>query len=342
MALVYNLNNSATQVLAAKQVKENIFLGLLHRNGKGVTEQTETNATTIRMMKAVPSTAAARKLGASTNGGWFNSEGAAIQDVVEYDLPLLYVFDRCYDIPVLQEDVVPVNLFDATTKNIGGIINKEINASTIAEQLANRFNAAKTATKWDGIAVVVGTGSKAAYDAFMEASVMLDNGDEENGIDSFPFDEREVLIRPEFRKTLMSQAGVVTGGSNFMQSMIAKGAVSPDATKDFGTCYVGEIDMVPCFSASAPVWNRAAAWLGGDATVAKVEALMCAASATDRGISDQDRIKTIESPDGQGKRLQPLVRWGVHVSYGKGIVPILKNGTAVPSANATVNAPGSV
>ena len=48
MALVYNLNNSATQVLAAKQIKENIFVDLLHRDGKGVTEYQETNATTIR------------------------------------------------------------------------------------------------------------------------------------------------------------------------------------------------------------------------------------------------------------------------------------------------------
>jgi hypothetical protein len=39
MAIVYNVNNTATQVLAAKKVKENIFLDLVHRSGYGVTQE---------------------------------------------------------------------------------------------------------------------------------------------------------------------------------------------------------------------------------------------------------------------------------------------------------------
>ena len=340
--MVYNLNSNSTNVLAAKQIKENLFVSLLHRNGKGVTEQTETDVTTLRILKPAVSTASARKLGASKNGGWFNSQGAGFQNVTEYDLNLLYIFDEMVDIPEVQEDVVPVSVFDAANKNIGGRVATEINASTIAEQLANRFNAAKTATKWDDIAVVVGSGTKAAYDAVMDASTMLDNGDEANGIQAFPFEERELIMRPEFRRELMSQTGVILGGSNYAQSMVAKGALSPEASKEFGNMYCGEIDLVPCFIAPAPIWNRAAAWLGGSSTVANVKGIMCAASATDRGISTQDYVKTIDSPDGAGKRLQPKVRWGINVCYGKGVIPILKNGTATPSADTTVNAPGSV
>jgi hypothetical protein len=69
--------------------------------------------------------------------------------------------------------------------------------------------------------------------------------------------------------------------------------------------------------------------------------MMCAASATDRGISTMDYIKVIDSPNGAGKRLQPKVRWGVNVCYGSGIVPIVANGTAAPTAQVTVTAPGS-
>ena len=342
MALVYNLNNSATQILAAKQIKENIFVDLLHRDGKGVTEYQETNATTIRVLKAAPPTADARELGAATNGGWFNNGDADFQNITEYDLNLTYLYDKNVDIPEVQEDVVPVNVFDAANKNIGGRISTEINASTIAKQLQNRLNSAHDASAWDGVAVVEGDGAKSAYDAVMDASTALDDGDEANGIQSFPFEERELIVRPSFRRKLMSQTGVILGGSNFAQSMVAKGGLSPEDAKTFGNMYCGEIDLVPVFMCPTPIWNRAKAWMGSNATVDKVEALMCAASATDRGISTMDYVKVIDSPSGAGKRLQPKVRWGINVVFGKGIVPILENGTAAPSGRATVNAPGSV
>ena len=96
--MVYNVNDTATQVLAAKQVKENIFVDLVHKNGYGVTEQTETNVSTLRMLKVKPTTAAAREIGASTNGAFFNGDNAEVPQVSEYDLNLLYVYDRVYDI----------------------------------------------------------------------------------------------------------------------------------------------------------------------------------------------------------------------------------------------------
>ena len=342
MALVYNLNNSATQILAAKQIKENIFVDLLHRDGKGVTEYQETNATTIRVLKAAPPTADARELGAATNGGWFNNGDADFQNITEYDLNLTYLYDKNVDIPEVQEDVVPVNVFDAANKNIGGRISTEINASTIAKQLQNRFNAAiDGGNSWDGVAVVEGDGEKSAYDAVMDASTSLDDGDEASGIQSFPFEQRELIVRPSFRRKLMSQTGVILGGSNFAQSMVAKGGLSPEATKTFGNMYCGEIDLVPCFMCPTPIWNRAKVWMANNATADKVEAIMCAASATDRGISTMDYVKVIDAPSGAGKRLQPKVRWGINVVFGKGIVPILENGTAAPAGRATVTAPGS-
>lgn len=341
MALVYNVNNTATQVLAAKQVKENIFVNLLHHNGKGVTQQTETNVSTLRMLKVVPNLADARQLSAATNGGWFNGESAQFSNVSEYDLNLLYVYDRCADLPEVQQDMCPANLFDNTTKNIGGRIATEINASTIAHQLSAVFNAADTANAWTNLAVVLGE-TPNYYEAIQEASTMLDDGDSANYIQSFPFDEREIIMRPQFRSKLMSANGVLIGGSNYAQSMIAKGAVSPDAQKEFGNMYVGEIDMIPCHVAPKAIWDRASQWVGATTTAFdSVQAIVCAASATDRGISTQDYIKTIDSPDGAGKRLQPLTRWGVNVCYPKGIVPIVNNGTAAPTTQLTVIAPGS-
>ncbi len=339
--MLYNLNNSATNVLAAKRIKENLFVSLLHRDGKGVTDHVETDVSTLRIMKPAVPTGSARQLGAGTNGGWFNSDAAGVQDIIEYDLNLTYIYDRMTDIPEVQEDMVPVSVFDAANKNIGGRIATEINASTIAEQLANRFNAADTANSWDGIAVVEGTTGKVAYDAVMAASAKLDDGDESVGVQGYPFEERQLLMRSTFRQKLMGETGIILGGSNYAQSMVAKGAMSPEAAKEYGTMYCGEIDLIPCFITPAPIWNRASVWMGG-ADLSKVEGVMCAASATDRGISTMDYVKTIDSPNGAGKRLQPKVRWGINVCYGSGIVPILANGASAPEAPVTVAAPGSV
>ena len=115
----------------------------------------------------------------------------------------------------------------------------------------------------------------------------------------------------------------------------------PDARKEWGNMYCGEIDAIPCYIAPKVLWNRAGEWTGAATAFSATEAMVCAASATDRGISTQDYIKIVDSPDGAGKRLQPKTRWGVNVCYGKGVVPILANATAAPAAALAVTAPGS-
>ena len=338
---VYNVNNTATQVLAAKQVKENLFVKLLHRNGKGVTERTETNASSIRMFKVLPGGSKARALGHANNGAFFNGQAAKTPDVIEYNLDLLYLMDEVYDLPEVQQDMVAVNIFDETTKNIGGECATEINASTIAHQLEAVFGAAvKDEAKWDNVAVKLGS-TPNYTEAFVTANSMLDEGDPANHIQSFPFEDRQALITSEMRRGLMKNGQVLLGGSNFAQSMLAKGALSPEDNKDFGDMYLGEIDGVPVYFMPKAILDGAKEWCNGNEEISKVKGMLCAASATDRGISTQDYIKVIDSPGGAGKRLQPKTRWGVKVCYAKGIVPIFANNVATPAA-LTIKAPGNV
>ena len=54
---------------------------------------------------------------------------------------------------------------------------------------------------WANLAVVLDSATTPDYyGAILTASSMLDNGDEANGIQAFPFDEREYLLRPSFRR----------------------------------------------------------------------------------------------------------------------------------------------
>lgn len=346
MALVYNVNDTATQVLAASKVKENIFVDLLHKNGYGVNEETKVDASTIRFFKTKATTASARELGKATNGAFFNSKTAEVPQVVEFDLELLYVYDQVYDLPEVQQDMVSISVFDTATKNIGGRISTEINASTIAKQLAVEYNLAKAsssaaAAAWSGIAVILNADAPDYYGAIQDASTMLDDGDVSNGIQAFPFEEREILMRASYRKNLMTTKGVLVGGSNYAQSMLAKGGVSPEARKEFGNMYCGEIDLIPCYIVPSAIWTRAGEWAGAAAKFADVQAMVIAASATDRGISPQSYMKVIDAPNGAGKRLQPKVRWGINVCYNKGIVPILASTATKPAADITITAPGN-
>ena len=336
----YNVNDTATQVLAAKKVKENIFVDLLHRVGYGVTEVTELDASSVRMFKQVQTLADARQLNAPVNGGFFNNNKAEVPQIIEYDLDLLDLYDQVYDLPEVQQDMVSISVFENATKNIGGRVSTEINASTLAAQLLAKYNGAKDANSWDGLAVILDADPK-YYEALQEASTMLDDGDEANGIQSFPFAERQILFRANYRKKLLSEKGVIMGGSNYAQSMLAKGTVSPEGTKDFGNMYCGEIDNIPCFIVPAAIWNRAGMWVGAQSAFAATQAIVIAAAATDRGISPQGYIKVVPSPDGAGQRLQPKVRWGINVCYPKGIIPVLANATAVPSTTLVKLAPGN-
>ena len=345
-SFVYNVNATATQVLAAKQVKENIFAKLLYRNGKGMTRHEETNASSIRIFKVKASGDKARAIGGTNNGGFFNGQAAQISQVVEYDLNLLYCMDRVHDLPEVQQDMVSMNIFDETTKNIGGETATEINASVLAHQIkaANDLAYASSATgaaAWTGIAVSLAA-TPDYIDSFMSASALLDEGDEDNGIQSFPFDERQALVTSTMRQGLMKKGQILIGGSNFAQSMLAKGGLDPNADKDFGEFYLGEIDNIPVYYLPGAIVKEAKVWGGNSTVFDNLVGVVCAASATDVGISGQDYIKTIDSPDGAGKRLQPKTRWGVNVCYAKGVVPILKNGTTKPAAAITISAPGNV
>ena len=51
--MVYNVNESATQVMAARDVKENIYVDLVHKEGYGVTQHSETNASMSALLSLI-------------------------------------------------------------------------------------------------------------------------------------------------------------------------------------------------------------------------------------------------------------------------------------------------
>ena len=346
------INTQSVQILLAKKYRDNYFQSILHRPGKGVTEEfsEDTNAGYIRVVRALPHGVVGRRLGADVNGGNFNGDNAYVSKSSEYELPLLYVYDGNFDIPEVQTDMLPLNIVEQEAKNISGEVATQINASTIAAQLVATLNADVKRTSKYVFKLPATVTETSARDALLDAVALLDNGDEANGIQSFPTDEREILARPEFFVHLFKGKNIVIGGSNYAQEMLARGVISPNTYSDNGTSYKGEFMDIPLYVASKAIWNAAEGWINaGDKALTAgalngVQAIVCAAMGTARGVATPESFKQIPCPIGPGIRIQPLVRWGVECWLPDSVTVVAGNGFTSPATSSvtlSVLAPGS-
>lgn len=336
------INSQSVNILLAKKYKDNYFQSILHRPGKGVTEEfsSDTSAGYIRVVRALPHGVTGRKLGASTNGGNFRdrNSGDYVSSSAEYELPLLYVYDGNFDIPEVQQDMLPLNIVEQEAKNISGEVATQINASTIAAQLAATLNKDLDRTAKYLIKLPETATEHSSRDALLDAMGLLENGDPDNGVQSFPTDEREIVARPEFYTSLFKSNNIIAGGSNFAQEMLARGAISPNTYVDNGMSYKGEFMDAPLYVASKAVWNAAEGWLNaGSAAVTAgalngVQAIVCAASGTARGVAMPETFKQIPCPIGAGIRIQPLVRWGVECWLPDSVAVVATKGYTNPAS----------
>ena len=254
------------------------------------------------------------------------------------------MIDDQIDFPTVMDEMVELPVAEATTKAVAGLVARNINASTIAHQLASVINqevAEANSTNYVALA------SAGAYkDALLDANGKLDDGDAENGIDILPVDGRQIFAKSGTRTGLFKQGNVIVGGSNYAQEMLARGTISPDTYKQEKLEYVGEIDSVPVCVVSKPVWDLAEDYLGlNRGTLDIVDALVVAGIATGRALAFNNSVKMIDCPRGQGKTAQYKYRWGIEVFNFKGIVPVLnynKSLSDISSTELTIEAPASV
>lgn len=340
------LDGQALRRYTSKNIMENIFQNILALPEKGVTEKysEDTDASEIRIIRQIAPAINARRMGAAVNGGYFNSNDALLPQSAEYGLKILYMIDDSIDFPTVMDEMVELPVAEATTKAVGGIVARNINASTLAHQIAAVVNGYITSTTSVNFVAV---GSDGNYkDALLTANGLLDDGDTANGIDIFPIDGRQGFLRSTVRTGLFKTGQVIVGGSNYAQEMLSRGAISPNTYKQDKLEYIGEIDGVPFCVASKPIWNLAEKYC--QLTAGKLDVvlgLVVAGIATGRALAFNNSVKIIDSPKGQGKRAQYKYRWGVETFFAKGIVPILANGkvpTDISATAITIEAPGSI
>lgn len=331
------VNDLTLKRVMSSVVKKNIFQSIFTRPGEAVTEKfsEDTAASQIQVIRVKNIDDAARRIGADENGGYFNSNDASTSSTEAYDITILDTIDRPIDVPTNAEDMINVDLVDAELANLSGRVSRNINAATFAAQIAKNFNDIrnnKVTSNWVELAAT----NPNYKDAIFDASAHLDDGNDDEGIDAYPSDGRAVFIRSHAKTALLKTGQIIVGGSNAAQDIIRKGGLDANATPDVSnTAYVGEVDNMPVYVASKPVWSLAEQYLGLAAgALNDVEALVVSGIGTGRALAFNHAIKIVDAQAGQGKRIQPCYRFGVKCWDALSIVPIVKNGFTNPSASA--------
>lgn len=339
------LNGQALRRYTSKNIMENIFQNILALPEKGVTERysEDTDASEIRIVRQTVPAISARRLGAGVNGGYFNSNNPLMPQSVEYGLKILYMIDDAIDFPTVMDEMVELPVAEATTKAVAGLVARNINASTIAHQIAAVVNASVAGQTTN---TVICASAGAYKDGLLDANGKLDDGDADNGIDIFPVDGRQGFLKSGTRTGLFKSGNIIVGGSNYAQEMLARGAISPNTYKQDKLEYVGEIDGVPMCVVSKAVWTLAEEYVGLDyGKLDAVAGFISAGIGTGRALAFNNSVKIIDSPAGQGKRAQYKYRWGIEVFYQKSVALLIEHGktlSSISSTALTLEAPDSV
>lgn len=339
--------------IMATRGKDNIFQGIVTRPEEACTEKysTDTDAAEIQIIRLKPNAGQARDIGADKNGGYFNSDDAYTSATEAYGIRILSTIDYNIDIPTNMQDMINVDAAEGELRNLTGKVAQNVNAVTIAAQLAKWLTCQAAGTSAVGDAA---TGNKVVVDAtpgdnaylgyLLDANGFLDDGNESQGIDTYPRDNRCFLLRSKLNTSLKKQ-GVIIGGSNYGQIMVRTGALDEKTTLESVIGYVGDVDNTPCYVVSNPVWKLAEKYLGLTAgTLNNVLGLAVCSIGTGRALAFNESVKTIPSPNGQGIRIQPKYRFGAECWDEYSIVPIVANGYTTIGTKGqqfTVVAPGS-
>lgn len=344
------INETTLKRVMSNRQKDNIFQGIIARPNEACTEKysTDTDAAEIQIVRLKPDNAQARDIGSDTNGGFFNSASAVINTTEAYGIKVLTTIDHNIDIPTNQDDMINIDVAEAATKNLFGKVDTNVNALTIAAQLAKILTClAKTSPT--GNKVVLDETDPDYLSAILDANAFLDDGNEAQGIQSYPRDERAIIMRPTFRANLLKKGHLVLN-SDMGQTIVKKGGLDSETTLERIIGYVGEVDGTPCYVASKSIWNLVEKYLlvnkvaMSTGALNKIDAMVVSAIGTGRALAFADSIKTIPAPSGQGIRIQPKYRMGAECWDEYSVVPIVEHDFANPATTdqaVTVVAPAS-
>lgn len=337
------INSSVAAHVFANTAMKNIYQGEIEKGGRGVSQEFSDNTTgsSITVIRPLPLPVKARELGAAINGGNFSAfEYQPASDA--YTLKVITVVDDLVDIPNVNLDMIPVSIAQMYVKNISDKVILNMNAIKIAAALYTSLSA-ENADPDSAYLVEYDPANDKAIDKVTETYVQLDKGDEAHGVSMFPQDDRIGLITVDWYAKILSEKGVFAlGGANYAYDLIRKGTVSTDAEQTkLADGYVGDLLGIPFHTVSPLVFKTACEYLGFPGNEFKdLVALIKSAHGNLFALAAGSSIKTIDCPNGQGVRLQPLYRMGAACIMPKANALCVKKGFVNPYDLKTVFSSG--
>lgn len=336
----------------SKTLADNVFVKLRTRVGLGVTGKYVENGADKGVVlinrvkraggkpRTMQSGGLATNAGTTGNGGLMNAKPAAQVATDQYSMPLFHKYDERFYIPRTAARNLPVDLANATVFNVSGEIQESIDSSTIATYAAAACRYGAGLTTPNSNMVTIGSTTKKYFNAVKDALKILAQGDVKNGIAAYT--ASAVIARYDFALDLLSDEGVLAGGSNFAQTMIAKGTLSPEeAFMQYGEGTMGMVVGLPVIAVPDYVFiDLAAEWLADNGNIKNdaaanlafldsVQAFVVSDIATSRGIAD-NYLRVEQSTEANKTNVLPDWQWGVEALYGSGIVPIVKGSITNP------------
>lgn len=332
------INGVQARLVLSNEILRNVGQNIIENDGEGVTQRFAKDAKggRINVIRVLPLTQEARSLGADYNGQPFATGDFEQPQTVQYGLDVITVIDKPIAIRNATKDMIPVDLLEAETANFSILLHRNINAMTIGGKVAKSLVLGQLQE------VDLTTGGTALRDAIIQANAKLDEGDQAEGVDMFPTEDRILVLRPSIRPYLLSAQNILVGGSNYAQDILAKGTLDTNSSRDQRTGFIGMIDGLPTYMANAAIWNLAERYLGlpvGE--LDDVYGYVSSGMANARGIALDETIKIVDAIAGQGVLIQPDCRLGFEAFFTKGNVFIVKTGFVIPDLTMKLLAPAS-
>lgn len=325
------INGTSAERRVAAAILKNSFQGLVEKNNKGVNDKwvTETDAVEAAQVfvnRILPVKMKPRELGASKNGASFSANQHYPQTET-VGIEILQILDDPIIIPRANQDMIKVDLLAEHTKIYSDRLKTIINGATAASKILAVYDA-KRKGKEVNEKVISSTDitNKNVLNKFIEANSLLDDGDQEHGIDIFEEDSRIAVFKTSWRATLKTGGVLTLGGANAAYDIAKGDAISTDSkARKVEDGYVGDIDGVPCHLISNESLQHAAGYLGfpeKEFLKNDFAGYIASSYANARGVSTTEQVKIVPAQAGQGLVFQPYTKFGVVSWYPKGNVII--------------------
>ena len=343
------VNDTALHVAVSQTIIERVVQESLYRDRLGLTQvfTNDIGAGFVRVPKIKPAIGNFRKLGATTNGGFFDSSYGTgdTQGLDEDGIELLYVYNKPEIVPMSQAalSLGGWSRVEQRAKEIGKKIVEGMNAGTMAHQIQAVINAviAASGTATNRIFTYTVGISGDVLAKIRGAIAAVDNGDSTYKT-VFNRAGRVWLLRPTGVQDLFSVGNIIIGGSNFAQEIVQYGGIDKDTMPDVVTGYVGMIYGSPAFMAVDFLWTQVEQWLGVSAGyLDNVVGIYAAFESTGRGHAYPESTKVVDARGGQGLEIQPESNFGVKVFFESGIKLLAKAAVVEGSTPLVVLPPGS-